>query len=216
VTTSTEQTTIVLDFDGTITEVDLLDRMARQFGDPAVYQEVEDGIHAGTITLQECITREFEPVTASLEEATAWVLENVRIRAGLHELVELARSRGWGIRILSSGFAELIEPVLAHAGIDGVEVVANTVDPRPDGWRVQWRGEAICAVCGEACKRSGLPANGELVYVGDGISDRCAAQASARIFATRGLARYLDGEGIAYEPFDDFNDIVRALTSHDA
>ena len=202
----------MLDFDGTITEVDLLDRMALQFGDPAVYQEVEDGIHAGTITLQECITREFEPVTASLEEATAWVLENARIRAGLHELVELARSRGWGIRILSSGFTELIEPVLAHAGIRGVEVIANTVDPHPDGWRVRWRGEAVCAVCGEACKRSGLPANGEVVYVGDGISDRCAAQASSRIFATRGLARYLDYHGIAYLPFDDFHDVVRALS----
>jgi 2-hydroxy-3-keto-5-methylthiopentenyl-1-phosphate phosphatase len=53
----------VLDFDGTITEDDLLDRIAREFGDPAVYREVEQGLHAGTVTLQECITREYEPVT---------------------------------------------------------------------------------------------------------------------------------------------------------
>jgi 2,3-diketo-5-methylthio-1-phosphopentane phosphatase len=206
-----QPTTIVLDFDGTITEVDLLDRMARQFGDPAVYREVEDGIHAGTITLQECITREFEPVTARIEDVMAWVSENVRIRAGLHELAALADDRGWDIRVLSSGFAELIEPVLAHAGLHGVEILANRVDPLPAGWRVHWRDEATCAVCGEACKRSGLPADGDVVYVGDGISDRCAAQASSRIFATRGLARYLDAEGVAYQPFDDFHDIVRAL-----
>lgn len=209
---SPEPTTIVLDFDGTITEVDLLDRMARQFGDPGVYQEVEDGIHAGTITLQECITREFEPVTARLEDATAWVLENVRLRAGIHELVALADDRGWDVRVLSSGFTELIEPVLAHADIHGVEVVANSVEPRPDGWKVHWRDEAVCAVCGEACKRSGLPVAGDVVYIGDGISDRCAAQASSSIFATRGLARYLDDQGVAYERFGDFHDVVRALS----
>lgn len=211
-TATPQPTTIVLDFDGTITEVDLLDCMAREFGDTAVYQEVEDGIHAGTITLQECITREFEPVTASLEDVTRWVLDNVRIRAGLHELVALAAERAWNVSVLSSGFAELIEPVLAHAGIDGVDIVANTVDPRPAGWRVRWRDETVCATCGEACKRGGLPGAGEIVYVGDGISDRCAAQASSRIFATRGLARYLEEHRIPFEPFDDFHDIVRALS----
>ena len=56
------------------------------------------------------------------------------------------------------------------------------------------------------------PADGEVVYVGDGISDRCAAQAADRVFATRGLARYFDERNLPYEPFDDFHDIVRALT----
>ena len=35
---------LVLDYDGTVTESDLLDRAAKEFGDPAVYQEVEDGL----------------------------------------------------------------------------------------------------------------------------------------------------------------------------
>ena len=211
VTISAHPTTLVLDFDGTITENDLLDRIARELGDPDVYQEVEDGLHAGTITLQECIVREYEPVTLPLEEAVAWMLDRVRVRAGLQELVELARGKGWPVVVLSSGFEEFIRPVLAAAGIDGVEIIANSVDARPDGWRVHWREEVLCATCGEACKRGGLPVEGEVVYVGDGISDRCAAQASDRIFATRGLARYLDQHGVPYEPFGDFHDIVRAL-----
>jgi 2-hydroxy-3-keto-5-methylthiopentenyl-1-phosphate phosphatase len=205
-------TTIVLDFDGTITEDDLLDRIAREFGDPAVYREVEDGLHAGTVTLQECITREYEPVTMPMADAVAWVLEQVRIRPGLPELVELARERGWEVTVLSSGFEELIRPVLAQAGVAGVHVVANTVDVTPDGWRVRWHEQTICATCGQACKRGGLPTDGEVVYVGDGISDRCAAQAADRVFATRGLARYFDERDLPYEPFVDFHDVVRALT----
>ena len=54
--------TIAVDFDGTVTEMDLLDTIARDFGDPVVYQEVEDGLHGGTMTLRDVITREFEPV----------------------------------------------------------------------------------------------------------------------------------------------------------
>ena len=52
---------------------------------------------------------------------------------------------------------------------------------------------------------------GEVVYVGDGYSDRCAAQAADRIFARDGLARYLDEQGVAYELFDDLHDVARAL-----
>jgi 2,3-diketo-5-methylthio-1-phosphopentane phosphatase len=202
----------VLDFDGTITENDLLDQIARDFGDPAVYQEVEDGLHDGTITLQECITREYEPVTMPLDEAISWVLEEVRVRPGLRELVDLAGTEGWRVTVLSSGFEELIRPVLASVGVTDVDILANSVDAQPDGWRVRWRDEAVCAACNEACKRNGLPGDGEIVYVGDGISDRCAARASDRIFATRGLARYLDDHAVPYESFDDFHDVVRALS----
>jgi 2-hydroxy-3-keto-5-methylthiopentenyl-1-phosphate phosphatase len=31
------------------------------------------------------------------------------------------------------------------------------------------------------------------------------------VFARDGLARYLDARGVAYEPFDDFHDVERAL-----
>ena len=203
-------TTLVLDYDGTITEVDTLDEIAQRFGDRAVYEEVDDGLLQGRLTLREVITREFAPVRRPLGEVVDWTIENVRVRRGLADLVSLARGRGWRILVLSSGFHELIEPVLAREGLD-LELKANRVDPDPFGWRVQWRDEAVCAVCGEACKRSSLPAGGEILYVGDGISDRCAALASDRIFATRGLARYLDEQGVSYEPFDDFLDVVAAL-----
>ena len=101
----------------------------------------------------------------------------MRIRPGLPELVAFARERGWNVSVLSSGFEEMIRPVLAAVGVDGVDVFANSIDARPDGWRVQWRDETVRAECGEACKRAGLPAAGEVVYVGDGISHRCAARA---------------------------------------
>jgi 2-hydroxy-3-keto-5-methylthiopentenyl-1-phosphate phosphatase len=134
----------------------------------------------------------------------------VRVRPGFAELVALARARGWHVLVLSSGFHELIEPVLAREGVR-VDVLANRIDPAPTGWRVLWRDETVCTVCSEACKRRGLPAVGRVVYVGDGFSDRCAALAADRVFATRGLACYLGEVGEQYERFDDFHDIAAAL-----
>ena len=204
---------LVVDFDGTVTEDDMLDSVAQVFGDEEVYAEVERGLDDERMTLREVITREFEPVRAPMEEVVAWSLERVRVRAGFRELVELARERGWRIVIVSSGFHELIEPVLAREGVE-VEVRANRVDTSAGNWRVLWHYEGECDSCGESCKRAvvrELAGEDEIVYVGDGYSDRCAALASDRVFATKGLARYLEREGVPFEPFSDFHEIAQAL-----
>jgi 2-hydroxy-3-keto-5-methylthiopentenyl-1-phosphate phosphatase len=205
--------TLVVDFDGTVTKTDLLDTIASRFGDPVVYQEVDDGLDEGRLSLREVITREFRPVTRPLAEVVDWELENVELRPGFDELVELAEERGWRLVIVSSGFHELIEPILEREGLE-VEVHANRVDPRPDGWVVDWRYDESCESCGESCKRSivrRFADGGEIVYIGDGYSDRCAAEASDEVFATRGLARYLEERGVPYEPFDDFHEIAAKL-----
>jgi 2,3-diketo-5-methylthio-1-phosphopentane phosphatase len=207
--------TIVVDFDGTVTKTDLLDTIASRFGDPEVYQEVDDGLDEGRMSLREVITREFRPVRKPLDEVIRWELENVELRPGFGELVGLAKERGWRLVIVSSGFHELIEPILEHAGLD-VELHANRVDPDPEGWIVDWRYDETCDTCGESCKRSivrRFGGDGEIVYVGDGYSDRCAAEASDRVFAIRGLARYLSERGVAYEPFEDFHSVARSLAS---
>jgi 2-hydroxy-3-keto-5-methylthiopentenyl-1-phosphate phosphatase len=210
-----ESVTIILDYDGTITENDLLQQIAFEFGDPAVVGELDRGLDEGRITLREEITGEYATVRAPLSEVLDWVFERTRIRPGFPELLELAGERGWRVIVVSSGFHELIEPVFERKGIE-VELYANRVDPRPEGWVVEWRYEDRCEVCGQSCKRSvveRLTQGEEIVYVGDGYSDRCAAEAADRAFAVKGLARHLERKGVPFEPFSDFFDVSAALTS---
>lgn len=201
----------VLDFDGTVTESDLLDRIALEFGDPVVYREVEDALHEGRLPLRDVIVREFRPVTAPLEEVVDWVLAEAKVRRGFAAFVREAQAAGWDVHVVSSGFHELIEPVLDREGVD-VLLHANRVDASPTGWRVDWRYPDDCEHCGESCKRAMLP-DGYVVYVGDGYSDRCAALASDRVFATSGLARYLSERGTPFEPFSDFHALSAAFTN---
>jgi 2-hydroxy-3-keto-5-methylthiopentenyl-1-phosphate phosphatase len=79
---------------------------------------------------------------------------------------------------------------------------------------VDWRYGDPCPVCGQSCKRATverLAGDGELVYIGDGYSDRCAGESADRAFATRRLAEHLESKGIPYAPFNDFFEIAAAL-----
>lgn len=206
--------TLFVDFDGTITEHDLLDAIAQTFGDPDVYAEVDRGLDENRLTLHDVLRLEFEPVRAPLADVVGWTLEHAAIRPGFRELVASARERGWRFVVLSSGFRELIEPVLDREGLDGLELLANAVDPDPAGWQVSFRDETPCPVCGEPCKRAAVLAetNGSTaVYVGDGISDRCGAEASDLVFARRGLAAYLEEKGVPFTPFRDFFDVAAGI-----
>jgi 2-hydroxy-3-keto-5-methylthiopentenyl-1-phosphate phosphatase len=195
---------VVLDWDGTVTERDTLDLVLQEFGDAEVYERVEAELEAGRMTLNEVIATEFATVTAPLDEAVAFVVEHARVRPGFAELARAQRPL-----IVSSGFHELIEPVLEREGVLGeVELRANRVDARPDGWQVRFRVADPCEECGEPCKRADLP-DEEVVYAGDGHSDYCASLAATRVYATGGLARWLERRGVSFRPLTDF----RALAS---
>jgi 2-hydroxy-3-keto-5-methylthiopentenyl-1-phosphate phosphatase len=197
---------LVLDWDGTVTEVDTLHLVLLEFGDREIYDRVEYEL-GKTMTLNEVIAAEFETVTAPLEDVVDWLLENARIRPGFAEL-----ARAWRPLIVSSGFHETIEPLLEREGVlDAVELRANRVEARPDGWRVRFRVEHTCATCGEPCKRQDLPQNGEVVYAGDGYSDHCAALAADRVFARDGLARWLSEHGVPFEPLTEFHALASEL-----
>ena len=197
---------LVLDWDGTVTERDTLDLVLQEFGDAEIYERVEHELDAGTMTLNEVISAEFATVTVPLEQAVAFVVEHARVRAGFAELARAQRPL-----VVSSGFHELIEPVLEREGVLGaVELRANRVEARPDGWRIEFRVSETCEVCGEPCKRSDLP-EGDVVYAGDSHSDYCASLAADRVFATGNLARWLERRGVAFTPLTDFHGFATAL-----
>jgi len=195
---------VVVDFDGTITEIDGLHLVLLEFGDRGVYEEHESRL-GRDLTLREVIAGEFLTVRAPLGEVVSWMRVNAAVRAGFASF-----ARQHEPLVVSSGFHELIEPVLEREGVE-LEVRANRLDPRPDGWRVVFREQAECAVCGEQCKRSDVADLAEFTYVGDGYSDRCVAELATRVFARDGLATYLEQKGVPFEPFEDFYDVSRAL-----
>jgi len=205
--------TLVVDFDGTITERDTLDLVVHRFGDPGVRRLTEAQL-GRTLRLQDVIALQYGTVRASLPDVVGWLLGEARVRPGLAELVGLARDCDWRMVVVSFGLRELIEPIIERESLDDLEVVANTVEADSGGWRVCFREDRPCAVCGEICKRSAINAlrgEGDVVYIGDGYSDGCAAEAADRVFARRRLVAYLEERGLPFEPFEDFFQVADLL-----
>lgn len=190
---------LVLDWDGTCTVHDSLVAAIHALGDPSVYDRDFD-------SYGEALAAEVGTLRATAEEAAEWALENVELRPGFHDLVER-----YDPVVVSSGLPQLILPVLRRERVE-LDVRSNFADPAPGGWRLRFRHDGLCPVCGDRCKRRSLPDERPLVFVGDGYSDRCASLACDRVFARDGLARYLREAGVDFEPFDTLHDVAAAIS----
>ncbi len=195
---------IVVDWDGTVTEEDTLHAAIARFGDLGVFRALESEI-GRRLSLREVIALEMTTIAAPLDDVVAFLVDTVALRPGFRELVERHDPL-----VVSMGFHELITPLLERDGI-AARVIANRLDPAPEGWRALFREQETCSVCGEPCKRSDVAALNGFVYVGDGFSDRCVAGVASRVFARDGLATYLAANGVTFERFTDFHELARAL-----
>ena len=209
---------IVVDFDGTITERDTLDDVLERYA-PEAYERAEAGLAAGRLTLRECMEQEFAPVCGDPETIISEAVDAAVVRPGFAEFVQAGEAAGHRIVVVSGGFESIIRPVLAREDAGHLPVFAHEASFTPQGTTLEFRHWDDCAACGEECKRSivaGLRNGDEVVYIGDGYSDRCAALVADRRFARRFLASDLDDAGVEYTPFDDFHTVRKALLGPDA
>jgi 2-hydroxy-3-keto-5-methylthiopentenyl-1-phosphate phosphatase len=206
---------IACDFDGTITCRDTLHVIVEEFGGRGVWDALEPKLRRGEITVEQAMMQQFAEVRATRDEVMDAVRRDSPIRPGFHEFVGWARLAGHRLVVLSSGFRTVIEAVLAEAGIDGLPVHSHEAQFSRDGCVLVWaeRGER-CALCSRHCKRHDLAlhrGSEPVVYIGDGISDRCVSRVADLVFARDGLAQHLDEEGLPFQPFEDFHDVRRSI-----
>src|SRR5947209_17080488 len=93
--------TLILDWDGTVTVDDTLIVALREFGDWQVYLDAAAALRRGEITLHEEIRRDAESIKAPISEVVDWLVENLELRPGFHELAEAHRPT-----IVSSNFRD--------------------------------------------------------------------------------------------------------------
>ena len=205
-TTEVAAMRVVLDWDGTVTMRDSLWMLLDEFGDREIFAQAEKDL-GKTLSYREVMEMELATIRVPFEEALTFLLDSVVVREGFHELAATHNPL-----ILSGGFHQTIEPLLVREGVS-LDVKANRINPRRDGWLIEWRDPEPCEVCGELCKRRNLPTDRPMAYIGDGYSDRCAALAADRIFARDALARHLEAEGVPFERFDTLTEVVAALAA---
>lgn len=209
---------MMIDFDGTLVEpnvaITLVGRFAR--GGDAVARRVDEELHAGRMTLREAWAHQVALLpTDRLDEMARWAVENTPLRRGAHELLELLAAHRVPTAIVSGGLDFYIRPILTAAGID-LPVYADTLEGNGGGaLRLAHPfGHPTCRLCG-ICKaqaiRSLPPPAERTAFVGDGSTDRFAAEVADIVFARRRLKGYCDAAGIPYHPFEEFGPVTDTL-----
>ena len=206
-----ENLLIACDFDGTITERDTLHLIVERFGERGLWDAIVPRLRAGELTVQQAMQLEFDSVRATRDEVVGMVLSEARLRAGFRELVDWSAARGHQLVVLSSGFRTVIDPLLAHWGFTGLDVEGNDARFTRRGCTLLWADRGgRCELCGRPCKRHDLRARAgsrRVVYVGDGISDRCVSRIADLVFARADLASHLAEQGVPFLPFEDFIEV---------
>ena len=209
---STAKPVLFIDFDNTITQGDLLDAILERFSMNDAWLEWEAAWKDGQISTHECLQRQIGNLKASSAEILAFAA-TVPIDPYFVPLVHKAAGAGLELIVVSDSFTALIDAVLQRNAVPELRVYANEVTFLED------RVEAVfpyldpsCPRCAH-CKAQHFRAlrNCETVFIGDGLSDICAAEVADTVFAKDALARHLSLAGKAYRTFDTLRPVLDFL-----
>jgi len=207
------KTLVQCDFDGTVTEEDasffLLDAFAQGDWRRLLREYKEHKISVGEFN-----TKAFSMVKDDKPTLLEELKGKVKVRAGLHELVNYCLKKGFRLVIVSNGLDFYIKAVLKDLRLDSIEVHAAQASFHPEGMKVQYigpDGKTLEDDFKEAYIKSFLKLGYKVIYVGNGDSDFAPAKYAHYVFATGELLAYCRESNLNYKPFENFIDIVRYI-----
>jgi 2-hydroxy-3-keto-5-methylthiopentenyl-1-phosphate phosphatase len=205
-------TTVFLDFDGTITAADTGVHLLERLGAPG-WQALDHDYVAGRIGSRECIEQQWAllPHDEPLLRATA---SEVPLDREFEPLVDSLRGAGAEVVVVSDGFGFHAEAICAAHGIP---VITNTVDWVSGALHFPHEDRCCaCSTCG-TCKQAPIKdarRNGRrTVLVGDGASDRKAALLVDVLFAKGALADWCELADVPHTRFSALGEVRGALLS---
>ncbi len=201
---------IFVDFDGTITKEDTCDAMVRVFASEG-WEEIGRLWEEKKLTTAECANRLFELLNADLEDIGR-LMDAMEIDEHFKAFLAMCEDKCYKVFILSDGYDFNIERILRRYDIQ-VPFYANKL-LYDVGFRIQCPYQnADCGRCG-TCKTnliSSLTETGdEVIYIGDGFSDNCAATHADLVFAKGSLYRFCQNNHVPAIKFEDFGDILES------
>jgi 2,3-diketo-5-methylthio-1-phosphopentane phosphatase len=204
------RTSVFLDFDGTISTVDVGVHVLTKAA-PDEWRAIDEQFRHGVIDSRECILDEWELVAG--DEATLRaVAAEVTLDPGVGPLVDALRAAGAELTVVSDGFGFYVEDAVRPFGLD---VLTNAVDfttrellfPHED----RCCPCASCGTCKQAPIKDAHHRGQTTVLIGDGASDRKAALLADLVFAKDALASWCGAFGIDFVPFETLDDVRRVL-----
>ena len=209
----------VSDFDGTITIDDTNGMLFLVCGNE-VNAQIEEDFIADKMSNREAMKMHFDVMKLSLADYHAFLDNHIKIDPGFDEFLLGVYKRKLPFCIVSAGFRQGVKRVLGEGRLSNIKVYANDLvgterlspvfaqEPNCD------RAIGPCGNCKKAVLTSIKTSEGKkIIFIGDGLTDRCAIEEADIVFAKKALAKHCMDENIPYKPYKSFLDITKFLNS---
>lgn len=198
---------VAIDFDGTVTPVDITDAVIKKFAGPG-WEEAEEQWENGLIGSRECLERQICLIDAPVDRLLQYI-DGFSIDRHFTEFIGYLKCCNIPFAIISDGFRVFAERLLKNSGLESTYIYANElieINGRlralfPNSNEYCYSGTCKCVVARYLSK--GLP----IMLIGDGRSDFGLAGKAAHVFSKGKLSVFCESRGISYTPFNNFMDM---------
>lgn len=194
---------IYCDFDGTITRYDLLDTLIINCLGVEYKNTNEHEILCGKLDHDTYVEDTFKKIDINFDTALSLLIDP--IEPSFKNFFHKCKSDGIDVYIISSGFQEFINHFLPY--VPREQIFANNVNVSGNKWEVKiWPGSKHDII-------KELHDGGDVIYIGDGISDFEMAKSADKLFVkgNSDLELYCIKEQIQHRIFNSFDIINEFL-----
>jgi 2-hydroxy-3-keto-5-methylthiopentenyl-1-phosphate phosphatase len=210
-----ENTVVLCDFDGTITDIDTAEFVLDMFahGD---WRAIEALFERGEITLEECLKRQFSLVRVSKKEILKALEGAATLRPGFGEFARYCKNHGISLVIISAGLDFVIKHFLKVKDLKNLtnvympktKITASSIEfkfPR----RYYTSSVNFKQDLAKRYKSQGF----RVIFVGDGSADFPAAKEANFAFAILGstLETLCKKEKIPHKSVNSFLEVLESI-----
>jgi 2,3-diketo-5-methylthio-1-phosphopentane phosphatase len=208
---------VFVDFDGTITLEDVGDAIFRKFGSTEKVNKIIEDLLSDKISSRQCWDELCDSVNVINKYKLDKFIDMLDVDPTFNSFVNFCNQNGLHTVILSDGFDYYIERLFNKAGLAGLKYYSNKLFVEDNGkLSASYPYYDIGSPTSANCKKNHIINHSSdddyTIYIGDGNSDKEAAQYCDFIFAKNGLARFCSIERISFYPFKNFIDVENKIT----
>ena len=208
---------VFVDFDGTITLEDVGEAIFKKFGETEKVKRIIEDLLSDKISSRQCWDELCDSVDNINKVELDEFIDLLDVDPTFIPFVKFCDENKIDMVVLSDGFDYYIDRLFNKAGLAGLKYYSNKLFVDETGiLKAEYPYFDVDSPTSANCKKNHIINHSSddeyTVYIGDGNSDKDAAQYCDFIFAKDGLARFCSMERISFYPFRDFNEVQNKLT----
>lgn len=208
---------LFVDFDGTITLEDVGEAIFKKFGETEKVKRIIEDLLNDKISSRQCWDELCDSVETINKAELDEFIDLLDVDPTFMPFVKFCSENKIDLVVLSDGFDYYIDRLFNKAGLAGLKYYSNKLYVDNKGiLKAEYPYFDVDSPTSANCKKNHIINHSSddeyTVYIGDGNSDKDAAQYCDFIFAKDGLARFCSMERISFYPFKNFTEVQNKLT----